>query len=125
MLTSVEDSNQLDLDAHVARESGYGYGRTRRPCRTKRSRVHLIHLGEIRHITKKDRGLDDVRKITSCGREHRRQILYYLFGLFGDRGARDLHRLRMERDLTGREQKAVGLHRLCVWADRGGRVVRV
>ena len=54
--------------------------------------------------------------------EHGREVLHHLLGLRGDVAIDDLHGLRVEGDLSGREEKAADDGGLRIGADGLGRV---
>ncbi len=66
----------------------------------------------------KDRGFDNSVQVAPCSFKHRREILQYLFSLFGYSARNKLTRLRISRYLTRSEHEPIRLYGLGIWSNR-------
>src|SRR5438105_9967521 len=77
-------------------------------------RVDLVHPREVVEALQEDRRLHDAVEAAPCFLEDRAEVGEDLLGLLLDRAAAQLRVSRLERELTGDEDKARSLDRLRV-----------
>ncbi len=80
--------------------------------------VNLIHRGEVIHVLQEDSATDGFGHGTSRGCENLPEIAEDEIGLCFDVAFDDLLGGRINRDLSGDEDKSIGFDGLRVWADR-------
>jgi len=122
---SSKECDDLDFNAHVLRETSDLDSRTSRERLISGEvfSVFCVHLSKVVHVTKEDRGLDDVFHGSSSSLEDFCNVGEDETGLFGDCPSAELSSCRIEGDLARSKQHAVGLDGLAVRADGFGCLV--
>ena len=97
----------LDLDPHITGQTG-DFNRGASRCGGHEvSSVNSIHGCELAHVFEVYSGLQDLLERTAAGGEHGLQILKNAFRLYGDIAFHNLHRCRIERNLSAQISNAV------------------
>src|SRR5207253_266997 len=110
----LQQRDGFDLDKRSRGELCDLDGRPRRWMLADVRRVDLVHPREVVEALQEDRRLHDAVEAAPCFLEDRAEVGEDLIGLLLDRAAAQLRVSRLERELTGDEDKARSLDRLRV-----------
>ena len=112
-LAGGEHHDSVDFDLRAARQLGYADGGPRRVRRCEIVRHDFVYAREVRHRRQVYGEFYEVSKLPPAAAATARKILEHLMDLGVDVRADELHRLWIERDLTGQINRCARFESAC------------